>query len=71
MIAIDADINQTLGAALGLAPTQTEALPQLGTDTVFLKDHVRGANPHLSSADLVMKTTPPGPGSRMIGVFAQ
>jgi CO dehydrogenase maturation factor len=66
VIAIDADINQTLGTALALPDAAVAALPALGSETIFLKDHVRGSNPLLPSADLVMKTTPPGPGSRMV-----
>ncbi|GAA4542702.1 ATP-binding protein [Pseudonocardia xishanensis] len=65
VLAVDADINQHLGVALGADPD--EAPPRaLGGDLTWLKDHVRGDNPLLPSADSMIKTTPPGPGSRML-----
>ncbi|WP_433507167.1 ATP-binding protein [Pseudonocardia halophobica] len=65
VLAIDADINQHLGVALGADP---EAAPPraLGSDLTWLKDHLRAANPLLPSADVMIKTTPPGPGSRLL-----
>ncbi|NMH95780.1 ATP-binding protein [Pseudonocardia acidicola] len=63
VLAIDADINQHLGQALGA----TGAPPRpLGADLAWLKDHLRGTNPLLPSADAMIKTTPPGPGSRLL-----
>lgn len=63
VLAIDADINQHLGVALGL---ETGAAPRaLGSDVRWLKDHLRGDNPRLPSADMMIKTTPPGRGSRL------
>jgi CO dehydrogenase maturation factor len=63
VLAIDADINQHLGQALGHDGPGPRAL---GDDPVWLKDHVRGTNPRLTSADGMIKTTPPGRGSRML-----
>jgi CO dehydrogenase maturation factor len=63
VLAIDADINQHLGQALGHDGRAPRAL---GTDLSWLKDHLRGANPLIASADQMIKTTPPGPGSRML-----
>ncbi|GEL20135.1 ATP-binding protein [Pseudonocardia asaccharolytica] len=63
VLAIDADINQHLGQALG-----AEGAPPrpLGADPTWLKDHLRGDNPLVPSADMMIKTTPPGPGSRLL-----
>lgn len=66
LLALDADINQHLAAALG-AP-EDRALPTLGAHLPLIKDHLRGDNPRvLSTADMV-KTTPPGRGSRLVRV---
>lgn len=63
VLAIDADINQHLGQALGHDGPPPRAL---GSDLGWLKDHLRGTNPLISSADMMIKTTPPGPGSRLL-----
>lgn len=63
VLAVDADINQHLGQALGL--DEGVALRSLGADLGWLKEHLRGANPRLPSADVMIKTTPPGRGSRL------
>lgn len=66
VLAVDADINQHLGQALGLPEDQVAAIPPLGGDLVWIKEHVRGSNPRIRSADEMIKTTPPGRGSRML-----
>ncbi|HEX4249904.1 MAG TPA: ATP-binding protein [Pseudonocardia sp.] len=66
VLAIDADINQHLGAALGMDEGSTP-LP-LGADLGWLKDHLRGTNPLVPSAATMIKTTPPGRGSRLLGL---
>jgi CO dehydrogenase maturation factor len=63
VLAVDADINQHLGQALGLAEGTTPR--SLGADLGWLKDHLRGSNPRLPSADVMIKTSPPGRGSRL------
>jgi CO dehydrogenase maturation factor len=63
VLAIDADINQHLGQALGHDGPPPRAL---GSDLGWLKDHLRGTNPRIASADTMIKTTPPGPGSRLL-----
>jgi len=63
VLAIDADINQHLGQALGHDGPPPRAL---GADLVWLKDHMRGTNPRIASAAAMIKTTPPGPGSRLL-----
>ncbi|WP_050815007.1 ATP-binding protein [Streptomyces zinciresistens] len=68
VVAIDADINQHLGAALGLDEADAAALPALGERLPLIKDYLRGANPRIASAAEMIKTTPPGRGSRLLRV---
>ncbi len=68
VLAIDADINQHLGAALGLSPTEAASVPSLAEQLPALKEHLRGSNPRISSAATMVKTTPPGAGSRLLGM---
>jgi CO dehydrogenase maturation factor len=62
VIAIDADINQHLADALG-APGQP---PALGSRLAEIKEYLRGDNPRIPSAAAMIKTTPPGRGSRLL-----
>ncbi len=65
VLAIDADINQHLRQALG--PDQDQPPPPpLGGELTWIKDHLRGDNPLIGSADTMIKTTPPGRGSRLL-----
>ncbi|MEX2983005.1 ATP-binding protein [Streptomyces sp. C36] len=66
VIAVDADINQHLGAALGLDEAESAALPAMGARLPLIKDYLRGSNPRITSADTMIKTTPPGEGSRLL-----
>ncbi|MGW5639535.1 ATP-binding protein [Streptomyces sp. NPDC003832] len=68
VVAIDADINQHLGAALGLDESAAAALPAMGDRLPLIKDYLRGANPRIASAETMIKTTPPGEGSRLLRV---
>ncbi|MFD7630151.1 ATP-binding protein [Streptomyces sp. NPDC059851] len=68
VVAVDADINQHLAAALGLDEEQAAALPALGAHLPLIKDYLRGSNPRIASADSMIKTTPPGAGSRLLRV---
>jgi CO dehydrogenase maturation factor len=68
VLAIDADINQHLGTALGLSPEDAASLPSLADRLPALKEHLRGTNPRISSADSMVKTTPPGAGSRLLSL---
>lgn len=45
VIAVDADINQHLGPALGLTDDQASALPSLGAQLPTIKEYLRGSNP--------------------------
>ncbi|MET9547020.1 ATP-binding protein [Streptomyces sp. NPDC006627] len=68
VIAVDADINQHLGPALGLDEADAARLPALGAHLPLIKDYLRGSNPRIASADTMIKTTPPGEGSRLLRV---
>ncbi|WP_406218588.1 ATP-binding protein [Streptomyces canus] len=68
VIAIDADINQHLGPALGLEEAEADALPALGERLPLVKEYLRGTNPRIASAAEMIKTTPPGEGSRLLRV---
>ncbi|WP_328318818.1 ATP-binding protein [Streptomyces sp. NBC_00388] len=68
VLAVDADINQHLGAALGLHDVETAALPAMGANLPLIKEYLRGSNPRISSAETMIKTTPPGAGSRLLRV---
>jgi CO dehydrogenase maturation factor len=68
VVAIDADINQHLGTALGLEDDQVAAVPAMGGHLTELKDYLRGDNPRITSAASMVKTTPPGRGSRLLRV---
>ncbi|MEV5143562.1 ATP-binding protein [Streptomyces sp. NPDC052727] len=68
VVAIDADINQHLGPALGLGEEEASALPAMGEQLSLIKDYLRGTNPRIASAATMIKTTPPGEGSRLVGV---
>ncbi len=66
VLAIDADINQHLGQALGLGDADVAAIPPLGADLAWIKDHLRGDNTRIASTSAMIKTTPPGRGSRLL-----
>jgi CO dehydrogenase maturation factor len=66
VVAIDADINQHLGAALGLDEREAASIPPLGEQLTEIKDYLRGSNPRIASAAQMAKTTPAGHGSRLL-----
>ncbi|AZQ36427.1 ATP-binding protein [Streptomyces cyaneochromogenes] len=68
VVAVDADINQHLGAALGLDEAESAALPAMGERLPLIKDYLRGSNPRIASVETMIKTTPPGEGSRLLRV---
>ncbi|GAA4907606.1 ATP-binding protein [Streptomyces coeruleoprunus] len=68
VVAVDADINQHLGTALGLEDAEAAALPAMGERLPLIKDYLRGSNPRIASADMMIKTTPPGEGSRLLRI---
>ncbi|MFC5065209.1 ATP-binding protein [Actinomycetospora atypica] len=68
VLALDADINQNLAVALGADETTAAGLPTLSGHVGVLKEWLRGDNPRLPAADRMIKTTPPGRGSRLLRV---
>ncbi|MFD3608941.1 ATP-binding protein [Streptomyces atroolivaceus] len=68
VVAVDADINQHLAAALGLDEDEAAALPAMGSQLPLIKEYLRGDNPRITSAATMIKTTPPGKGSRLLRV---
>ncbi|GAB2864431.1 hypothetical protein GCM10027176_77880 [Actinoallomurus bryophytorum] len=66
VVAIDADINQHLGVALGLDEDEAAAIPAMGEHLLEIKTYLRGANRRISSPRAMVKTTPPGAGSKLL-----
>ncbi len=67
-LALDTDINQHLAVALGATEAGAAALPTLAAHLPLIKDYLRGVNPRIVSASVMVKTTPPGAGSRLLRV---
>lgn len=66
VLVIDADINQHLGSSLGF---QTEELNEtLGNNIAWMKDFFRNNNTLIGSSKEMIKTTPPGKGSKFINL---
>jgi CO dehydrogenase maturation factor len=68
LLVVDADINQHLATALGASDDEARRLPALGDHLALIKDHLRGENPRITDVAAMIKTTPPGRGSRLIRV---
>jgi CO dehydrogenase maturation factor len=66
VLAIDADINQHLAAAIGMTAEEAASLPPMGLEINRIKEHLRGDNTRIASAPAMIKTTPPGRGSRLL-----
>ncbi|WP_030833411.1 ATP-binding protein [Streptomyces hygroscopicus] len=66
VVAIDADINQHLGVALGLDGNALRDIVPLADRLAGIKEYLRGDNPRITSLDAMVKTTPPGRGSRLL-----
>lgn len=66
VLAIDADINQHLAAALGFSEEEAASIPPLGAEMNRIKEYLRGENPRIRSNAVMIKTTPPGGGSRFL-----
>jgi CO dehydrogenase maturation factor len=68
VLALDADINQNLAQALGASAEAAERWPTLGDALDEIKDYLRGENPRIGSVASMVKTTPPGRGSRLLRI---
>ncbi|MFF3593744.1 ATP-binding protein [Streptomyces sp. NPDC002387] len=66
VVAIDGDINQHLAHTLGLGENEPFSAPPLSARTGEIKDYLRGTNARIVSRDAMVKTTPPGRGSRLL-----
>src|SRR5882762_5044670 len=66
VVAVDADINQHLGVSLGLTEEEAAQITPMASHLSAIKEHLRGGNPLIPSADAMVKTTPPGRGSRLL-----
>ncbi|WBB67634.1 AAA family ATPase [Micromonospora sp. WMMD812] len=69
VLAIDADINQHLAVALGGSASSAAEMTPLGEHLPAIKEYLRGSNPRIASAAEMVKTTPPGAGSRLLRVI--
>jgi CO dehydrogenase maturation factor len=61
VLAMDADINQHLAAAIGYEGT----LRSMGTESDVIKQHLLGTNPY-AKVETMHKTMPPGHGSELL-----
>jgi CO dehydrogenase maturation factor len=68
VLALDADINQHLAVAIGASEADAAGHPTLGEHLPLIKEYLRGDNPRIGSAAEMIKTTPPGAGSRLLRV---
>ena len=68
VVAIDADINQHLGVALGMSEEEAAAILPLGLNIDKIKQYLRGTNRRIGSVDEMLKSTPAGAGSNLLRV---
>ncbi|GAA5179398.1 hypothetical protein GCM10023322_09280 [Rugosimonospora acidiphila] len=68
VLALDADINQNLAVALGEDAGDAASHPTLGEQLDEIKEYLRGDNRRISATAAMVKTTPPGRGSRLLRV---
>ncbi|MFF8633282.1 ATP-binding protein [Streptomyces pilosus] len=66
VLAIDGDINQHLAQALAPGEDAPRTPPPLGPGLPGIKNLLRGTNPRITTSDSMIKTTPPGRGSRLL-----
>lgn len=66
VLAIDGDINQHLGVALGFSATAIRELPKLGQQQPVMKNYIIGTNPRIRQASDIIESTPAGRGSRLM-----
>lgn len=68
VLAIDADINQHLGLSLGLSEKEASQIPAMGLEMWRIKEYLRGTSATIGDTSEMVKTTPPGSGSRLLTV---
>lgn len=68
VVAIDADINQHLATTLGLSEKEASSIPPMGIEIAKIKKYLRGTNHRIEDNSLMIKTTPPGEGSRLVKI---
>lgn len=66
VLAIDADINQHLAQSLGASKDHADNVPPMGLEVNKIKSYLRGDNQRIKSDGAMIKTTPPGSGSRLL-----
>ncbi|MEU0945787.1 ATP-binding protein [Streptomyces canus] len=71
VLAVDGDINQHLAEALGHDGDEPLNAPPLGAHVADIKDFLRGTNPRIASREAMIKTTPPGWGSRLLRLLGE
>jgi len=66
VLAIDGDINQHLGTALGFDTQDLKTLSKLGQRQDIMTEYLRGTNPRIRAAGDMIESTPAGTGSNLI-----
>ncbi len=66
VLAIDADINQHLATTLGMNEEDAKDIPALGLEIDKIKHYLKGDNQLIAHSHQIIKTTPPGKGSRLL-----
>jgi CO dehydrogenase maturation factor len=66
VLAIDGDINQHLGAAIGFSEDTIKALPKIGMRQEIMQDYIRGTNTRIRKPSDMIESTPAGTGSRFV-----
>ena len=66
VLAVDGDINQHLGSALGFTEDELSSQPKLGMDYKPLFEHVLGNNPRIPDASYIFESCPAGEGAGFI-----
>lgn len=68
VLAIDADINQHMAGSLGMSGKEAQNIPPLGLHLDRVKEYLRGTNHRIADNRSMLKTTPPGTGSRLLSM---
>jgi CO dehydrogenase maturation factor len=57
-----------MGAAMGMQTSEAASLPPMGLEINRIKEYVRGTNARITDNSSMIKTTPPGTGSRFMNL---